>query len=257
MRIMTSNIWGDYFGNPVDVREDLLYDVFARYSPDVIGLQEFTKGWYDGQLLSWLARDYAFVGTEREGNANFVPLVYKKDLKLIAKGFEYLENTPDSSKAITWAVLGREDGGRLAVCNTHFWWRAGPEHDELRVANAKQLVALMQCLRARYGCPVFAFGDMNANVNSACFAVYREQNVVHLLDVAAQKDTVCSHHGDPVLGEDGRYHGVKTSRDSDRSIDHIVALGDGFAVQAYRIIEEQNALDASDHSPVYVDVAFL
>ena len=29
LRIMTSNIWGDYFGNPPHEREDLLADVFA------------------------------------------------------------------------------------------------------------------------------------------------------------------------------------------------------------------------------------
>jgi endonuclease/exonuclease/phosphatase family metal-dependent hydrolase len=238
------------------VREDLLFDVFKVYSPDILGLQEVTKGWYDGKLLSRLADEYAFVGTELADNNNYVPFVYKKSLKLMAKGFEYLEHTPDSSKAITWAVLAREDGGVFAVCNTHFWWRSGPEHDEIRVLNAKQLATLMESLRARYRCPVFAFGDMNTNVKSACFTEYKHRNIRHLLDVAEKKDVVCSHHGDPVLGEDGRYHGRKTDKDFTRSIDHIVALGDEFTVSEYRVIEDQNALDATDHSPVYADVAF-
>lgn len=256
MRIMTSNIWGDYFGNPVDVREDILYDVFKNYSPDIIGLQEATKGWYDGKLFSWLAEDYTFIGTELANNTNFVPLFYKKDLTLVSKGFGYLDNTPDVSKAITWAVLKRGDGGVFAVCNTHFWWRSGPEHNEIRVLNAKQLAGLMENLRRRYNCPVFAFGDMNTNVSGDCFKLYKERNIVHLLDVAGEKDTVCSHHGDPVLGEDGRYHGKPTDKDYTRSIDHIIALGDEFRVLRYRVVEDQKALDASDHSPVYVDVEF-
>lgn len=40
MRLMTTNIWGDYFDNPVDVREDNMYKVYENYSPDVIGFQE-------------------------------------------------------------------------------------------------------------------------------------------------------------------------------------------------------------------------
>lgn len=256
MRIMTSNIWGDYFKNPVDVREDFLYDVFKDYSPDIIGLQEVTKSWYNGRLFPWLSEEYEFVGTELMNNTNYVPFVYKKGLKLISKGYEYHENTPDASKGITWAVLKREDGGIFAACNTHFWWRTGPEHDEIRVLNAKQLASLMESLRARYNCPVFAFGDMNAYITSDCFKVYKERNIVNLLDIAEEKDTVGSHHGDPVLGEDGRYHGCKTQEDYTKSIDHLVALGDEFKVLQYRVVEDQKALDATDHSPVYVDVEF-
>ena len=43
---MTSNIWGDYFNNPVEDREKLLFDVFDRYKPDILGLQEVNKSWY-------------------------------------------------------------------------------------------------------------------------------------------------------------------------------------------------------------------
>ena len=81
MRIMTSNIWGDYFKNPVDVREDFLYDVFKKYDADIIGLQEVTPGWYKGQLMNeWLRDEYMFVGTELSDNKNYVPFVYKKYL---------------------------------------------------------------------------------------------------------------------------------------------------------------------------------
>ena len=72
MRIMTSNIWGDYFGNPVNVREDLLFDVFKKYSPDVLGLQEYNAGWYKGEMLGWLSKDYTTVGTELYNNDNTV-----------------------------------------------------------------------------------------------------------------------------------------------------------------------------------------
>ena len=33
IRVMTSNIWGDYFGNEVQVREDQLFEVYSKYAP--------------------------------------------------------------------------------------------------------------------------------------------------------------------------------------------------------------------------------
>lgn len=253
MRIMTSNIWGDYFGNPVDVREDLLFKVFKKYSPDVLGMQEYTDGWYNGNMYNWLSGEYYPVGTELYNNINYVPLAIKKEYKLLNYGYEYLENTPDISKGITWAVI-EKDNKRLAVCNTHFWWKTGAEHDVIREENARQLVNLMKHLYNRYGCPVFSFGDMNTQISSGVFKVYCQNGIKHLLDLATSKDTVSSHHGDPVLGDDGRYHGKKTDKDFNFSIDHIVVLGDVDAVLQYRIIEDIEALDATDHSPVYVDV---
>lgn len=253
MRIMTSNIWGDYFGNPVKGREDLLFAVFKRYSPDVIGMQEYTPGWYKGNMYKWLSDEYYPVGTELFNNINYVPMAVKKKYKLLNYGYEYLESTPDISKGITWAVLKKE-GELFAVCNTHFWWKTGEEHDAVRVQNAHQLVNLMKQIHNRYDCPVFAFGDMNTKISSGVFEVYRQNGIKHLRDLASFSDSVSSHHGDPVLGEDGRYRGAKTDRDFNFSIDHIVALGTGFTVLQYRVIEDIEALDATDHSPVYVDV---
>ncbi len=116
---MTSNIWGDYFGNEVQIREDQLFDVYTKYAPDVIGFQEVTPGWYESSIFGKLSGEYSFIGTEVFDSNNYVPIAIKKKYSLIAKGFEYLENTPDQSKAITWAVV--DDGEhKVAVCNTHF-----------------------------------------------------------------------------------------------------------------------------------------
>ena len=61
---MTSNIWGDYFGNPVTIREDELYDVYCRYVPDVIGLQEATVAWHQSTLFSRLKKEYTEVDVQ-------------------------------------------------------------------------------------------------------------------------------------------------------------------------------------------------
>lgn len=254
MRIMTSNIWGDYFGNPVDVRIDNIYGVYKKYDPDILGLQEITKRWYDSGLFERLSEEYDFVATEIFGSNNFVPFAFKKSYKLISKGYEYLDETPDATKGISWAVLKGEDEKVFAVCNTHFWWMTGPEHDAIRVKNAEQLTFVMKLLAERYSCPVFAFGDMNSVLASEVFEVYKENGIKHLHDIADVKDNVSSHHGDPKKAEDGTYHGEKTTNDKSFSIDHIIALGDGFKTSQYRIVEDKEALDATDHSPVFVDI---
>ena len=292
MRIMTSNIWGDFFNNPTKLRAANLYNVYEKYNPEVIGFQEAAAGWYDADLFYKLGEAYTLIGTECCNNTNSTPMAIKKEYTVIAYGHEQLENTPDWSKSITWAVLEKESE-IFAVCNTHFWWMRGTEpenvkkacnvldytfHDHcgLRSCNAKQLSQLMKNLHERYSCTVFAFGDMNATVSESVFDVFAEHEIKKLYDMTEYRDTVCSVHGNPKLGEDGMFHGHKATPETISnfrtilclpdenvtdgyfsSIDHIVALGNNFKVLQYRVAEDQNALDASDHSPVYADISFL
>ncbi len=258
LKIMTSNIWGDYFGNPVEVREEGLWEAYSLYSPDLIGFQEVTGGWYSGKLFSdYLPKHYRFVGTELDRCENYVPFVFKKstELSYIAKGYELLTETPDLSKAITWAVFENKNKEHFGFCNTHFWWKTGPEHDAIRKKNATQLSELMTQLCKRYDCPVFAMGDMNCDRAGGIFEVYEKYGITHLSDIATKVIGNASCHGDPVKGEDGKYHGEKDSRPIEKSIDHIIALGE-VSVKEYLVIDDKCALDATDHSPVMATVDF-
>lgn len=259
MRIMTANIWGDYFSNPVNIRLDGILSAVRTYSPDVLGFQEITDSWYKSGLFEKLSDEYRFFGTRLFDNNNFVPLAVKKCFSVSAEGFEYLSDTPDSSKAVTWASLTAPDGKRFAVCNTHFWWMhfGTREHDAIREKNAHQLSCLMEYLHGRFDCPVFAFGDMNSYCTTDVFrVVYPLHNVRELYVLTENRDDISSHHGDPIADEKGLYHGSRTNKDHTGSIDHIVALGEGFRVLQYRIVTDQAVLDATDHSPVYADIEF-
>lgn len=260
MRIMTTNIWGDYFNNPVLVREQNIYRVYEEYKPDVIGLQEITPGWYASNLFPWLMKDYFMVGTELTESNNYVPMAISKKYALVAKGYEPFADTPDTSKGVTWAVVKDKESQKVfGVCNVHFWWRQGETaHDTLRAKNAQQLTEVMKYILGRFQCPVFALGDMNCVRTSQVFrVVYAINGVAALIDMTEDKDTVCTIHGDPLADSEGYYHGEKTVLDQTASIDHIMAMGSGFKVLQYRVIEDQYALDATDHSPVFADVELL
>ena len=257
MRIMTTNIWGDYFNNPVGVREGNIYKIYENYKPDIIGFQEITSRWYNSNLFKRLADEYFFVGTELANSCNYVPLAIKKNYTVWAKGYELFSDTFDFSKGITWAVISENNDNKIfGVCNVHFWWKQDdPIHDTVRAKNAQQLSEIMKYISARFNCPVFAFGDMNCTRSSQVFnTVYPANGIKPLFDQAEIKDDISSHHGDPIADSDGNYHGKRTINDNTASIDHMISLGDGFKITQYRVVEDQYALDATDHSPVFADI---
>lgn len=253
MRIMTMNIWGDYFGNPVDVRIGGILETIKKYSPDVVGMQEVTSGWYNSGLIEALSEEYAPV---EAAVGNYTPLFYKREkFNLAKRGWELLSETPDKSKSITWAVLESVDSGkRFAVCNTHFWWKyRNPDDDRIRVCNAAQLFDIAGGIHEKHGIPVFAFGDLNCREGSPALEYLNERSFTVSYRIADNFTDISSHHGDPKLGEDGKYHGSRTENKIGESIDQILTFRDGAHVTDYTVVCDQSALDATDHSPVFID----
>ncbi len=259
VRIMTSNIWGDYFGNEVTRREDQLFEVYVKYAADVIGMQEVTKSWHDSALMTNMQKNgYLIVNDAPVGVNNFNAMLVKDArFTVYRSGFEQLSHTEDRSKNMQWAVLtDRETDIKIAVCNGHFEYRGGAKYDEAREFNAEQMAWRMNYLKEHYGCvAAFGFGDMNTPYTSTVFPVYAKRGIQHLAYLAPEKPAFSSHHGNPVRGEDGFYHGKTTANPFERSLDHMVGTEGGYTVTNYYIVTDQPALDATDHSPVFVDVS--
>ena len=256
VRIMSSNIWGDYFGNEIAVREDQLLDVFERYAPDVLGMQEATKNWRQSALFRGLAKDYEFVDTGAFTDNNYTPLVYRRDLfDLIEGGFTKFEDTPDNSKSCTWAVLEyKGNGRRFGAISTHWWWKniGKAEDDALRVSNGAKITEIARTLVEKYNIPVFAFGDFNSRYACPSLAYLRKNGWKFAQEEADVTMAVSTHHGDPKRGDDGLFHGEATLRTAENSIDHVVYMGGAQAIE-FRVVEDQDALDATDHSPIWCD----
>ncbi|MBE7053232.1 MAG: hypothetical protein E7391_03030 [Ruminococcaceae bacterium] len=252
MRIMTANIWGDYFNNPVMPRKNAIVNLFKKFSPDIIGLQEINPSWFNADIPSAVKDEYTVVGNIV---SNYVPLYYKTEkFSILEFGWERYEKTEDKSKGITWALLvEKETEKKIAVLNTHLWWKQGSEHDALRVINAKQLFAKMKYLKEKYSCPVFAFGDFNAIDGSDALNYLEKNGVFTSYKFADSFSKISSHHGDPENLGNGIFKGKETLNPKEKSLDHIVTFKDEIKIKKHDLAIYQEILDATDHSPVYID----
>lgn len=257
IRVMTSNIWGDYFGNEVQVREDQLFEVYSKYAPDVLGMQEVTPSWHASTLMTNMKNaGYLLLDDAPAGVGNYNAVFVKEARFSVRKsGFEQMTHTEDGSKNIQWAVLiDKQTEQKIAVCNAHFEYRHGPQYDEAREFNAEQIAWRMRYLKERYGCvAAFAFGDMNTNTESSVFPVFAKRGILQLVDQAPARPACSTYHGYPVRGEDGRYHGKLSNAPFKHSLDHMVGMGE-YRVLSYETVSEQPALDATDHLPVFADL---
>lgn len=87
---------------------------------------------------------------------------------------------------------------------------------------------------------------------------YSTRHTAILVNAASSADVRSphrSHHGNPVRGADGRYHGAVRPSEEDlpeKSIDHVYFTGGLHALRQH-VDVDQEALDVSDHSPVVVE----
>ncbi len=275
LKFLSFNIWGDYFENPVEEREAGVEATILKGRPDVVSLQEVTPGWYASPMFSHLKqagyavvrgdedaalKRAAFSGEKTPKHTNHEPLLYRTDrLNLLDSGTDFFHLSLTASKSATWAVLERKsDGRRFVAFATHFWWQSnGVESDVIRELNARHVLWLLADIRRKWGAdlPAILGGDLNSTESSFAHAMLRSGGFVNAASNADVRSPYCSHHGNPVRGADGKYHGARRAVAFDKpdySIDHIFYTK-GIHALKHEIITDQVALDVSDHSPVMVE----
>ena len=255
IRIMTSNIWGAYFGNPVLPRSPLLKTVFDRYDPDVLGLQEADVNWWKSPLFAELMKKYTLAAAETGGKSNYVPLFYRASrFDLLESGFHLYHEELDRSKGWHYGVLKEKGSGAVfAVFNTHFWWKPEVHDMVIRRYNAMEMTIAMKQVGSVFHCPVFFIGDLNCTVDSSAWNYLHENGWQTSFDCTDDHSECSSNHHDPVIHADGTCTGNTTDEPKEFSIDHI-GIPDGVKVLRQYAVTDREALDASDHSPIFADV---
>ena len=282
MKFMSFNIWGDYFGNPVPERDRQIWDVIKRYGADFVSLQEFTPNWWKSVIVQEAASaGYAFVrGNEDlafhralarvaddadvirkpKNWVNHEPLMYRTDRYALLDGdVEFYNLTLQPEKSVTWGVFeDRTSGRRLIAFATHFWYKQnGKESDAHREYNVIKLVETINRVKAKWGdLPVIGGGDLNEKPGTT--AALGKFEALGYADAAKEADVVDSRpseHCDPVRGEDGKYRGQPgdPARAGCCWLDHVFYSPDSIRATKHAVVIDQDALDASDHSPVVVD----
>lgn len=268
IRVMSFNILASDWSNKPAVkgRDDLFRDVVSRYNPDVIGMQEVNAEWYES-----LGEDfgtYKFVNEKKNkiwGNVNYSTIAYNTEtVNLIKWGQSaFVVNYNKNCRNLMWAIfeMKSEPGKRFMVTSTH--WDLTSER---RVHQAIEMSGILAILEAYYKLPMFCTGDYNTRENGNEYHVFTEITGMKDGKFAAEKKGLVastSHLGDGTgTAEDytsgywklGTVSYRQGQINTAQSIDHIFASPDA-SVLYYDTVVDEAALNASDHCPIYIDVA--
>ncbi len=259
IKLLTSNIWADVFGNPVKWRDAALVSVIDRYGPDIVMLQEAHPNWQRSAAFteSFGRLGYAVSRPDLLGNPlNYTPVLYKTDVFTEeGNGFRLFSGPNDYlSKSVSASLLRHRGENRLiGAMSTHFYYAQTEAGNEARMSNAAELAEWFDHVFS--GIPCFCGGDFNCDVLSAPFRLLEEHGVRCASTLAAvKKNPVRSHHKNPFYDQNAdRYVPAEPSTKSDRrSIDHIVTGGGGVTIREYEVITDGDAMILSDHCPLII-----
>lgn len=256
IRIMSSNIWGNCPGNrPIANRDDLLAGIFKKYTPLSIGLQECSpksRG-EKNNIFSLCSPEYLELDPSPKDTTNFTPILYSCRLQAEDCGWFLFDGPNDwNSKSVTWGLFSLENS-RFIHINLHYFWEHTEQGEQARKQNSDQLIAFIRQLPYRQ-VPIVITGDFNCEVHTKPLQMLLSSGLTLASSIAPQK--ICSHHVYPEFDEEKQYyhsgscfHPARTANDS---IDHIFL--EGVVCRRFITVQDQEALDASDHCPIYADI---
>lgn len=243
--------------NNFDQRAEGAVQLFEKYMPDSIGLQEANVTWMDA-LTEGLADHYAYVGVGRENGTNdqnsgeATPIFYLKDkYNLVDSGTFWLSETPDVpsigwdamyNRICTWAILENKETGEIyAHVNTHF------DHvgSTARIKSMRMIVEFLNTLDM----PVVCTGDFNVSQDSDVYNL--------MLSSGFMQDT--KNMAEKKVNEGGTMSNFGQNDVSGQlPIDFIFASKDDFKVSLYQVLDEKsNGTYISDHLGIYSEMILM
>ncbi|MBQ9760976.1 MAG: hypothetical protein IJW16_06475 [Clostridia bacterium] len=296
VRVMFNNVlFGDRTGTrkdengkaikdvPADKRNELQYEMFKQYMPDVLGCQEFNitkRGERDlphSDLVALLKSLGYKESCPRDVKVhpffNNTPIFYNtKTTKLIKSEYYWYKVHVDkenetncspmdcASKALTWGVFeDKATGKRYIVVSTHMATRS----NGVRGVQAVEAVDVISSLVEKYNAPVFFGGDFNGLCQHANYIYFTGENANYEdLALSGAPTEYCSelatHHTYPYFDNDLGFM-IPDPSDSTHfaknCIDHIMLTnGENVKTSVYGVVADECSMSASDHYPIFVDV---
>lgn len=232
LRVMSYNLLVDNedydWGTPLGDRPIGAAEYILRVRPDVIGIQEASRGWYSA-FRDLLNNEYGFVqpdfGDIKDGNCTGLMYDAKK-LRLIAsEQIIYSVSNNERMRLVDVGVFERiEDGKRFAVSSTHLDSEYPGDRTAERLVQINELIEIAKRYVSDYDCPYISTGDMNITPDKPEYRALTENDVFSDADSAPLPNIV-----------DHIFHtaGVKPTG---------VTLGNDETVKG-----------SSDHLPLYAD----
>ena len=232
--------------NYVD-RMEILSQMYLKYLPDFIGLQEMEYGssvnMFDA-IMQRVGHKYSML-TEYDldtwmfGSPNKEAILYLKDVwQLEASG----QGRYNPMHFWYWGVFSRIDDPsvKIIVMNVHY---AGYQVTVDGVSNGQLINSICKELAAQYeGVPIFVMGDLNAKYHQSTF-LHTVANTT--LDSASRLVTDWGDH----YTEASLTHSMYKN-----PIDHILLPTDKAEALSYRFINEALMNISSGHRPIMADI---
>ena len=247
LRIMSFNILAELWDADAKAtlpgRDENVANILLTYLPDVVALQENTPMWYE--LLEERLKgvyQYAIYKSPSKAPAYTTIMYNTHTTELIECTAKlYTERNSSSSRLLTIARMRRKsDGAEFIVTNTH--WDIT---DDRRQAQLPENTKWVNELHEQYDVPIFCAGDYNSNENDLFKKFLQNTNMT---DPRYSAKTVVN------AGKTTHTLGLYPQAASDAlCIDHI-AVREGQDVLFYNRLTLDEAKDASDHCPIYIDV---
>lgn len=263
LRIMSSNIWGNCPREIIAAeRPQNLSVVYHRYTPDLLGFQEFSPVYrgadpYIGDLINDVYAEVPVVATNSRNN-NFTPAFYKKErFSLLDYGYRIFMGPNDiESKSVTYAVLEEKTSKkRLVFINAHYFWEDNEKGRVARISNSKEMISLIDEINGENGYPLFLTGDLNCTSSEPPIEMLREAGLKEARYSVNDRKKLKSFHPYPpfIIDAEVPHFGVAVmpSENEDESIDHIL-FKDALA-RKFVTVTDTEALSASDHCPIFCD----
>ena len=275
-RIMSFNVLADDWNNKpavTDERANQGFNTIERYQPDVVGLQEFDDAWYS--KAKTLLDGYKVINADNNkpfGATNYSTLAYNTSkVKVIEYSQEALftNDTPNVCRNVTIGVFefiaGENIGKQFMVSSTH--WDLTETN---RIIQASDLVGKLKKWEEKYpDLPLVMTGDFNTREETTSYNTFMNEGDYIDTKLEAQEKGIIGnsvHLGTPMRTSDRDYknpnhiyRGPATFSSANilmgTCIDHIFATTDVTSLYHSLIIDE-DALNASDHAPIYSDLQF-
>ena len=268
IRLYSHNIWGNMPKEArISNRNDLIKELICEIKPDFCNFQECnpkTSRAVDNAIQKIIADRYA-ESNAAHAHENFTPVFYLRERFLeLDGGFIVYDGLNDAnSKSVTWGLFeDKEDGKKVVVVSTHFWWQfRGDLDNEQRVVNAVQLKVICDKIIEKYGdIAVIVSGDLNSGENAPQSTSGYDAMIANgFVDVRyTAESTADTHtlHSYPVLTEDGTYVAGASEAEGgerERTIDYVFTYGQKPRITSFRVLDDKKARTTSDHCPIVAE----